>query len=202
MFVRFNLDIYFQMPIAMNFDLLNLRTQQEKFDCDPSPLELPPAKSPLSNGTNRPSLPPPVPATKPRIRRNPSPSPAMPVRPTRKIALEQLARCQSTCQICLAPEDNEKWLALASSPDYILLGGGNSSVLRLYDHQGKEIRQININTFAAFDLAWSNTLNAFLIAGYDRLQMYHVDTAELRPIELLDLANKKENYFWSIACHG
>lgn len=206
--VCFNLDrLIFQMPIAMNFDLVNHLPHQDKLDCDPNPIELPPVKSPLSNGTNRPSLPPPVPATKPRIRPIVSTTTttttiSTPVRPSRKISLEQLTRCQSTCQISLPSVDNEKWLALASSPEYILVGGGNSSSLRLYDYQGKELRQINIDTFAAFDLAWSNSLNAFLIAGYDRLQTYHVETNQLTPVEQLDLANKKDNYFWSIACHG
>ncbi|CAF0919573.1 unnamed protein product [Adineta steineri] len=97
---------------------------------------------------------------------------------------------------------NEKWLAMASSDKYILIGGGSSSSLRLFDLQGNEKYIIDIKTFAAFDLAWSNVLNAFLIAGYDRLQMYNVEKNQLTLVNNIDLINKKDNYLWSIACHG
>jgi hypothetical protein len=60
---------------------------------------------------------------------------------------------------------------------------------------------IDIKTFAAFDLAWSNVLNAFIIAGYDRLQIYNVEKHQLIHVENIDLINKKDEFFWSIACH-
>jgi hypothetical protein len=191
------------MPIAMNFDLLSHRHHQDKCEhiteCD-THLEIKSSKSPLSNGTNRPCLLSPFPpAVKPRMRPL---TPAQSSRLTRKVHLEQLTRCSSTYQISLPADHNEKWLALASSTEHILVGGGNSSTLRLFDFQGKEIRVIDIKTFAAFDLAWSNVLNAFVIAGYDSLQTYHVDSNQLTPIEDFHLINKKDNYFWSIACHG
>jgi WD40 repeat protein len=186
------------MPIAMNFDLLTNNNHQDR--CEhlheyETTLEIKLSKSPLSNGTNRqvPSLPPPPPV-KPRLR----PIPRIP----RQINLEELSRCSLTRQFTLPNVENEKWLALASSNEYVLVGGGNSSTLRLFDLQGKEIRQIDIKTFAAFDLAWSNVLNAFLIAGYDSLQMYNVEKDQITHIENIQLVNKKDNYFWSIACHG
>ena len=62
--------------------------------------------------------------------------------------------------------------------------------LHLFDLQGQEIRRIDINTFAAFDLVWSNVLNAFLIAGYNRLLMYNVEKDQLIQIEKINLINK------------
>ena len=179
------------MPIAMSFDLLTNTHHQIRSENKVS-------KSPLSNGTNRqPSssiLPPPVPM-KPRLR-------SVLNRPTRQIDLEELNRCSSTKQYPLTNFENEKWLAIASSNEHILVGGGSSSSLRLFDFEGKELRLIDIKTFAAFDLAWSNTLNSFLIAGYDRLQLYNVEKDQLTQVENLDLMNKKDNYFWSITCHS
>ncbi|CAF4958540.1 unnamed protein product [Rotaria sp. Silwood1] len=192
------------MPIAMNFDLLTNNNHQDHSEhineCETN-LEIKLSKSPLSNGTNRqstsfnvPPPPPPPPLVKPRIR-------SIVNRTTHHIDLEQLSRCSSTYQINLPKVDNEKWSAIASSNEYILVGGGSSSTLRLFDLQGKQIRLIDIKTFAAFDIAWSNVLNAFLIAGYDRLQMYNVEKDQLTHIENINLVNKKDNYFWSIACH-
>ena len=185
----------------MNFNSLTNHYQDrcEQFTECNSKLEVKLTKSPLSNGTNRPSQPPPPTAVKPRLRPILT-SPA--ARNSRKINLEELSRCSSTRQCPLPHVEHEKWLALASSTEHVLVGGGSSSNLRLFDFQGKELHLIDIKTFAAFDLAWSNVLNAFLIAGYDRLQMYHVGTNQLTEVEGLDLMNKKDNYFWSIACHG
>ena len=189
------------MPLAMNFDLMKSHTQSDKceqFNECPSAIDLKLSKSPLSNGTNRPAVLSRPPIVKPRVR----PSTTTPSsRINRKIDLDKLIRSSSTCQISLANADDETWLAVASSTDHLLVGGGNSSSLRLFDFQGKQIRLIDIKTFAAFDLAWSTVLNAFLIAGYDRLQMYQVEKDQLTSIEHLHLINKKDNYFWSIACH-
>ncbi|CAF0754248.1 unnamed protein product [Adineta steineri] len=187
------------MPIAMTFDLLSNNNQQDlcehknKFEKN---MEIKLTKSPLSNGTNRQltsilRTPPPV---KPRSRSTIN-------RVTRKINLEQLSSYSTTRQCTLPDVEDEKWLAIASSNEYILVGGGSSSSLRLFDIQGNEKRVIDIKTFAAFDLAWSSTLNAFLIAGYDRLQMYNVEKDELTSIDNINVANKKDNYFWSITCH-
>lgn len=175
----------FQMPIAMAFDLLADAHQQTKV-----------SKSPLSNGTNRqqPGVLPPAVPVKPHLY-------SKSTRSNRQIDLEQLTNCSSKSQHTLTNFENEKWLALACSNEHILVGGGNSSALRLYDYQGKELRSIDIKTFAAFDLAWSSVLNSFLIAGYDRLQMYNVERDQLTQVENLDLINKKDTYFWSIACH-
>jgi hypothetical protein len=190
------------MPIAMNFNSLTNHYQDrcEQFTECSSKLEVKLTKSPLSNGTNRPSRPPPPPtAVKPRLR--PSIT-SPPVRISRKINLEELSRCSSSRQFTLPDVENEKWLAMASSTEHILVGGGSSSTLRLFDFQGKELNVLDIKTFAAFDMAWSSVLNAFLIAGYERLQMYHVATNELTQVEDLEPMNKKDTYFWSIACHG
>ncbi len=184
----------------MNFDLLSNKNHQVR--CEhlteyETNLDLKLSKSPLSNGTNRQTstLPPPPPVPiKPRLRSTLS-------RTSRQIDLEQLSRCSLTRQFTLPNVENEKWLAVASSHEYVLVGGGSSSTLRLFDFQGKEIRLIDIKTFAAFDLAWSNVLNAFIIAGYDRLQIYSVEKHQLIQVENIDLINKKDNYFWSIACH-
>jgi WD40 repeat protein len=184
------------MPIAMNFDLYNHQIRCEHLDeCETNP-DLKLSKSPLSNGTNRhltttisPSVP-----LKPHLHSTFN-------HPTRQIDLEQLSRCSLTPQYILPNVENEKWLAVASSNEYVLVGGGNSSTLRLFDFQGKQIRLIDIKTFAAFDLAWSNVLNAFLIAGYERLQIYNVEKDQLTQVENISLLNKKDNYFWSIACH-
>lgn len=184
----------------MNVDLLRNNKHQDRCEhihAYKTNLEVKLSKSPLSNGKNRQStslLPPPPPPVKPRVH---SISP----RPTRKINLDQLNRCSITRQFTLPNIEDEKWLAVASSNEYILVGGGSSSTLRLFDFQGKEIRLIDIKTFAAFDLAWSNVLNAFIIAGYDRLQMYNVEKNELTQVENMNLINKKDNYFWSITCH-
>lgn len=187
------------MPIAMNFDLLTTKTPsircEHLTECQTT-IEMKFSKSPLANGTNRsstPPLPPPVP-TKPRLR---SPVARIP----RQFDFEQLIHGSCTRQFPLPFVDNEKWLAVASNDEHVLVGGGSSSQLRLLDLQGKEIRLIQIKTFAAFDLAWSNVLNAFLIAGYDGLQTYHVEKNQLTQIENLNVVNKKDNYFWSIACH-
>ncbi|CAF3259444.1 unnamed protein product [Rotaria socialis] len=188
------------MPIAMNFDLLsNSNHHQDRCEhmneCE-SHLEIKLSKSPLSNGTNRSSIAfivPPL--VKPRIRQIVN-------RSTRNIDLERLSRCSSTNQIALPKVENEKWSALASSNEHILVGGGSSSTLRLFDLNGNQIRLIDIKTFGAFDLAWSSVLNAFLIAGYDRLQAYNTEKDQLIQIENINLINRKDNYFWSIACHG
>jgi len=182
------------MPIAMNFDLLTNNNHQIR--CEHiNECEIKLSKSPLSNGINRQltTFPPPVPI-KPRLRSILNPR-------TRQIDLEQLSRCSLTRQFTLPNVENEKWLAIASSNEYVLVGGGSSSTLRLFDLQGKQIRLIDIKTFAAFDLAWSNVLNAFLIAGYDRLQIYNIEKDQLTQVENINLINKKDNYFWSIACH-
>jgi len=187
------------MPIAMSFDLLRNNNHQDVcehiHECEAN-LDMKLSKSPLSNGTNRPStsLLPPPPSVKPRLHSTSN-------RLTRKIDLEKLNRCSLTRQFTLPNVEDEKWLAVASSTEYVLVGGGNSSTLRLFDIHGKEIRLIDIKTFAAFDLAWSNVLNAFIIAGYDRLQIYSVEKHQLIQVENIDLINKKDNYFWSIACH-
>jgi len=158
-------------------------------------------KSPLANGTNRqpPSLPPPP--VKPRLRPTSSTTCPPSPRSSHKVDLEKLTRCSLTPQYILPNAADEKWLALAASDDHVLVGGGSSSSLRLFDLRGKEKHIIDIKTFAAFDLAWSSVLNAFLIAGYDRLQMYNVEHNELSVIEQVHLTNKKQDYFWSIACH-
>jgi len=180
------------MPIAMNFDLLTNNNHQIR--CEHiNECEIKLSKSPLSNGTNRQSIPPFVPI-KPCLRSILNPR-------TRQIDLEQLNRCSLTRQFTLPNVENEKWLAIASSNEYVLVGGGSSSTLRLFDLQGKQIRLIDIKTFAAFDLAWSNVLNSFLIAGYDRLQIYNIEKDQLIQVENINLINKKDNYFWSIACH-
>jgi WD40 repeat protein len=187
---------YFQMPIAMNFDLLSNNNHQVRCEhlteCETN-LDIKLSKSILSNGTNRQTSTSFVPI-KPHLRSTLS-------RITRQIDLEQLSRCSLTRQFTLPNVENEKWLAVASSNEYVLVGGGSSSTLRLFDFQGKEIRMIDIKTFAAFDLAWSNVLNGFLIAGYDRLQIYNVETDQLTSVENLNLINRKDNYFWSITCH-
>jgi hypothetical protein len=186
------------MPIAMNFDLLNHQDRCEHVHECVTNIEIKLSKSPLSNGTNRSSTsypPPPPPPIKPRLRSTLNRLP-------RPIDFEEISRCSLTPQFILSNVKNEKWLAVASSSEYVLVGGGSSSTLRLFDFQGNEIRFIDIKTFAAFDLAWSNVLNAFLIAGYDRLQMYNVEKDQLTQVENIDLINKKDNYFWSIACHG
>lgn len=193
---KYEFKIYFQMPIAMNFDLHQIRCEHIT-EC-----EIKLSKSPLSNGTNRQSSSPsssssylpPIP-TKPRVHS------LINTTRTRQMDLEELSRCSSTQKIPLPNIENEKWVAIASSNEYILVGGGSSSTLRLFDLQGKEIRLIDIKTFAAFDLAWSNVLNSFLIAGYDRLQIYNVEKDQLTQVENLNLINKKDNYFWSITCH-
>lgn len=186
------------MPRPMNFDLLSNDLLQDR--CEPlneceSHLEIKLSKTPFSNGTNRPAtsvvIPPLV---KPRVR-------TMINRINRKIDLEQLSRCATKIQIGLPKVENEKWSALAVSNQYILVGGGSSSTLRLFDLKGNQLRLIDIKTFAAFDIAWSNVLNSFLIAGYDRLQMYNVENDQLTQIENINLINRKDNYFWSIACH-
>ncbi|UJR27947.1 hypothetical protein I4U23_009206 [Adineta vaga] len=191
------------MPLAMNFDLLTNSKQHDR--CEHlhdygTNLDKTIPKSPLSNGTNRQttsllSSPPPPPPVKPRLRSTSN-------RVIRKIDLQQLNRCSQTCHFALPHVENEKWLAIASSNEYMLVGGGSSSTLRLFDFQGKEIRQINIKTFAAFDIAWSNSLKVFLIAGYDSLQMYNVEKDQLTSVEDINFSNKKDNYFWSIACHN
>jgi WD40 repeat protein len=177
------------MPIAMNFELHQIRCEHI------NEYEIKLSKSPLSNNTNRQSTTflPPIPI-KSRLRSVLNPR-------TRQIDLEQLTRCSLTREITLPNVENEKWLAIASSNEYVLVGGGSSSTLRLFDFQGNQIRLIDIKTFAAFDLAWSNVLNAFLIAGYDRLQIYNVEKDQLTQVENINLINKKDNYFWSIACH-
>ena len=186
----------------MNYDLLknsNRQAKLEHLDTHETHLNIKLSKSPLSNGTNRPSsavLSAPPPPVKPRVR----PTPVL-ARTNRTVNLEQLSRCQSTRQFDLPNVADEKWLALAASNEHILVGGGSSSSLRLFDLQGNEVHLIDINTFAAFDVAWSSTLKAFLIAGYDRLQMYRVEKNELTEIDHLHQVNKKDNYFWSIACH-
>jgi WD40 repeat protein len=183
------------MPIAMNFDLLT-NNNHRQIRCEHlHECEIKLSKSPLSNGTHRQltTLPPPVPI-KPRLRSTLNPK-------KRQIDLEQLSRCSLTRQFTLPNVENEKWLAIASSNEYVLVGGGSSSTLRLYDLQGKQIRLIDIKTFAAFDLTWSNVLNAFIIAGYDRLQIYNVEKDQLTQVENIHLINKKDNYFWSITCH-
>jgi len=188
------------MPIAMNFDLLSTKTHHVRCEhlnkCETN-LEIKFSKSPLFNGTNRSSTvispSPPVPV-KPRLRSTLNRIP-------RQIDLEQLNRYSLTRQFKLPNVENEKWLAVASTTEYVLVGGGSSSTLRLFDLQGNELRLIDIKTFAAFDLAWSNVLNAFLIAGYDRLQIYNIEKDQLTQVENIHLINKKDNYFWSIACH-
>lgn len=185
----------FQMPIAMNFDFLSTNTSHNRCEqlteCQTN-IETKYSKSPLSNGTNRSSAPP-VPM-KPRLR-----SPIHRIQ--RQLDFEQLTHDSYTRQFPLPNVEDGKWLAVASNDEYVLVGGGDSSTLQLFDFHGKEIRTINIKTFAAFDLAWSNVLNAFLIAGYDGLQIYHVKKNQLTQVENLNLSNKKENYFWSIACY-
>ena len=184
------------MPIAMNFDMLNHQDRCEHIHECVSSLEIKLSKSPLSNGTNRSSISYlPAPPIKPRLRSTLN-------RLTQRIDFEQISRCSLTPKFLLPNVENEKWLAVATSNEYVLVGGGSSSKLRLFDFQGKEIRLIDIKTFAAFDLAWSNVLNAFLIAGYDRLQMYNVENDQLTQVEKINLINKKDNYFWSITCHG
>lgn len=186
------------MPIAMNLNFIKDRTYSDKLEnLNDMNFKLP--KTPLSNGTNRPDV---VMNAKDLKSRLVSPSTInSSSRLNRRINLEQLNRSQSKTKIDLTDEENHCWLALACSTDYILVGGGSSSRLHLYDYQGKLVRSVNINTFAAFDLAWSSVLNGFLIAGYDQLQLYNVETDELKQIEHLDLINKKDNYFWSICCH-
>ena len=188
------------MPIAMNFDLLKNATQHDRCEHlhdSGTNFEKTIPKSPLSNGTNRQStslITTPPPPVKPRLR-------STSTRVTRKIDLQQLNRCSQTCHFTLPNVENETWLALASSNEHVLVGGGNSNKLRLFDLQGKELREIEVKTFAAFDLAWSKSLNAFLVAGYDCLQMYNVEKNQLIPVENLNFTNKRDNYFWSIACH-
>ena len=174
------------MPIATSLDLLaDTHEQQTKL-----------SKIPLSNGTNRQesTIIPPVVPLKPRLR-------SKSTRTCRVIDFEQITNCSSMKQHTLTNFENEKWLAMASSNEYILVGGGCSSTLRLFDLQGNELRSIDIKTFAAFDLAWSNLLNCFLISGYDSLQTYNVEKDQLTQVDNLNLVNKKDTYFWSIACH-
>jgi len=154
-----------------------------------STLEIKLSRSPLSNGTNRQSS---TMLIKPRVH-----SISNHVKP--KINFEEIDRY--SYKFNLPNIENEKWLALALSNEYILVGGGNSSSLRLFDLLGNEKYLIDIKTFPAFDLAWSNVLNAFLIAGYDRLQMYNVEKNQLTLVDNLHLINTKDNYFWSMTCH-
>lgn len=176
------------MPIAMSFDLLADTHEQQK--------QIKLSKTPLSNGTNRQqsTVISPVVPMKPHLR-------SKSTRTSRSIEFEQITNCSSMKQHTLTNFENEKWLAMASSNEYILIGGGCSSTLRLFDLQGNELRSIDIKTFAAFDLAWSSVLNSFLIAGYDRLQTYNVEKDQLTQVDNLNLVNKKDTYFWSIACH-
>lgn len=198
--MKYKTQSYFQMPLAMNFDLLTTKIPSVRCEhlteCQTT-IEMKFSKLPLSNGTNRSLAPPPMPMPMPMKPRLRTPVNRIP----RQFDFEQLNRASCTRQFPLPFVDEEKWLAVASNDEYVLVGGGSSSTLRLFDFQGKEIRLIHIKTFAAFDLAWSNVLNAFLIAGYDGLQTYHVEKNQLTQIENLNLVNKKDNYFWSIACH-